>query len=695
MTEKSELNLSSISKISNSNETIYSLSNLDKDEMNHYPIRCNDCSKIAILNADFKNNKFITKCDGNHKTEYNSFHDFLSQSNKDIYSFLCKGCQKNRNEADLYKCKICETFFCGNCKNEHIENNRHTDYIEIKKIDNYCEEHDKKFEYFHNKQNVHLCENCLNNYKDKNNIIEIKNICNKKNQLINEYQKTKENISIVKKNIKAINNWLKELTKKVNIYCETLNNYFYIQNSILGFIKDSKNNNDLYDTNLNVIINYETFNKNKNNIDMFIEKINKINNLDDRNTNFENNCNNFCQILKNFDEIKFDINGEETKDEIIKNYFKNLDEKIKEDKKREEAKKIEYMDALKVKLDSEAKCFCKLNDEKCIVVGKKSGGIEIMEIKDTGFKTKLIINEFYKEIAHIRELDENLFVATDGTRSIKIFQLSEDLKRYSLIQTIDLKYNSEYIYTLINLPILSSNKKRHYFCTGDENHIFIWKSNKQPKKMISKEINSVEEESDETSEDISLHSSNSEESYKSNASNDDEPLIFTEIKDIELYTPISCLAEVNEKYIAAVCRNERSIKFFDVKNFEEVKEIENINVSYGSNILVSLRKLNILIVGCQKGFILISTKSFKKKKLIEANYSVTCLEVYNKDKNIILCGCKERNENKIKQYQIDDYNYLFEKFSEKSIKENEVWNIKNINKNIFYTKSNKYLYYFR
>ena len=175
--------------------------------------------------------------------------------------------------------------------------------------------------------------------------------------------------------------------------------------------------------------------------------------------------------------------------------------------------KIEKMKKLKLPLKSEAKCFSSLNKEKNIVLGLANGAIEIYEFaKQDSFKYRLTIREFNKEIKFINEIDENIFAATDGKTCIKIFEYkSENNKNdYNLIQTIDL--NSENIYSMISLPILSSNANRHYFCAGDEENILIWKSNRQPKNIqIRKNKKNEEDEELNISLDISFHEIQKEE----------------------------------------------------------------------------------------------------------------------------------------------------------------------------------------
>jgi hypothetical protein len=110
------------------------------------------------------------------------------------------------------------------------------------------------------------------------------------------------------------------------------------------------------------------------------------------------------------------------------------------------------------------------------------------------------------------------------------------------------------IYSMIYLPILSSYKNCHYFCTGDENHILIWKSNKKPKRIntqVNIIIESDNEEDSEGNEDSITH---------------EKPLYFTLVKDIKLGTPVLCLIEVNgnnKNYIVAACIKKGCINFIN------------------------------------------------------------------------------------------------------------------------------------
>jgi hypothetical protein len=250
----------------------------------------------------------------------------MLEANKDLSKVLCNVCQKSNDEEKLFKCNNCDLFFCDECKNSHNEKNDHPNFVENNKIDNYCAIHDEKYKYFNNKEKRHICQICYNNLINKKNIIEIEKIAENQEEISKQYAKVSENITICKNIQKILYDWLEEITKKVHNYCESLNNYYFIQNSVLFFLKND-NNREIYNNNFNALMNYEAFNKNKNNIDIYIQQINnKINNFYSRNSDLEKMSNNFIQLLNDFNEIKFVVDSEKVKEESIEDNKKSLDE---------------------------------------------------------------------------------------------------------------------------------------------------------------------------------------------------------------------------------------------------------------------------------------------------------------------------------------------------------------------------------
>ena len=672
MTEISEIN-KSYSTL-NSDEYTNDFSKFDKADMKNYPIRCSDCLNIAFLNADFKNDHFVTLCGNNHKNEYSSFSSFIKGAYIDLEKILCNECQKSKDEINLFKCNDCNLVFCNNCKINHIEKKNHRLTLEINKIDDYCAIHNKKIEYFNNDEKSYICQVCYETKNKKGNFIKIEEILENKTKIEQEYNKVKNNINICKNVQKLLYEWLNDLTKKVHDYCETLNNYCFLQKSILHFLKND--NRDIYNKNFNAITNYEAFSKNSNIVDSKIQQINtNIYNFYSIYSDFQELSNNFIKLLNNYDEINLVVDGEKAKDELLERNMEKINKNPKLDLKVNIKKKCPKLEkSNKFKLSSDIKSFTSLNDEKNLVIGYKSGKMEVFKFTEKDYiKPILKIKEFENEVKLICELDTNLFAATDGKSQIKIIELNN--KEYKVIQTLYLKEDSEMIYTMTYLPILSSNKKCHYFCTGDENHILIWKSNKKPNNNITQNEETIIIESDNEESDEDTESS----------INHEESLYFTLEKDIKLGTLTRCLIEAG-KYIAAACTKKGCIKFLDAQNdFKEVNEIENKSISCGNNILALMPKTQKLIVGCKAGFSIININNFTKSDYFSQDM-VTSLEWAAKD--YFICCCSNRNEKQIKKYLFEDSNHKPVENNEKSLNKKEVWNFKIIRNKVFYAYEN-------
>ena len=672
MTEFSEINNSYSYEYND--EATNAFSEIDKIDCKNYPIRCSDCLNIALLEVDFNRRCFSTICGNNHKKEYSSFPSFIKGANRNLDKFLCNQCQKSKDEINLQKCNNCDLVFCDNCKNNHNKKINHELFVEINKIDEYCAIHNEKNVYFNNDEKKNICQICYDNMIKKENCIKIEDIILNKSKIEQEYNKVINNINNCKNVQKLFNAWLDDLTKKVHNYCEALNNYCLLQKSILHFLKND--HRDIYSKNFFVIVNYEAFNKNSNNIDLKIQQIkNKIYNSYSVYSDFEEVSNNFIKLLNNYNEINFVVDGEKVKDELFQRNMELINKISKSDIKvkiKKECPKLGKSN--KFKLSWDIKCFCSLNDEQNIIVGYKSGVIETFEFTEKEFIKPIIkIKEFENEIKLICELDTNLFAATDGKTNIKIIEL--DNKEYNVIQTLYLKEDSEMVYSMIYLPILSSYKNCHYFCTGDENHILIWKSNKKPKRINTQDnaviIESDNEEESEDTEDSSSH---------------EKTLNFTLVKDIKLGTPARCLIEVNGNYIAVACTKKGCIKFYNVQNgFKEEHEKEKLSISCGNNILTFLPKKQKLIVGCKEGFSIIDTNNFIKSDYFTKDM-VTSLEWATKD--YFICCCSNRKKRQIKKYSIEDSNSEPFQNDEKSLNKNEVWNFKIIRNKVFYAYEN-------
>lgn len=420
-----------------------------------------------------------------------------------------------------------------------------------------------------------------------------------------------------------------------------------------------------------------------NYIDKCIENFNNnCKKLEDMNNKIKNNLE--CEITSpSFqNNFKKDIYQNLQKEEIekVSNLYLQLIDNIKKnncfsfDNKKPDKqilKKIEEMKKIKLihrneKMNSEYICFSPLNDKNYILFGNKNGEVEIYDFNDNQdssinekeekYKLKLRIKVFNKEVKYICELDEDLFAVSGRNNEIKIIECKDDISKYSIIQTIYLDdYDDSNIYSMISLPLLSSQKESHFLSIATEKNILIFKSNKTPKN---------------------LNTFNNE--------NNEKNLFFELYKNIELNTLTHCLIEVDNKYLVAACPNEKTIKFFDMNNdFKQVANINEIKVTRGSSIFTVIPNENILIVACDDGFKFISIKKMKKYKSVHCSYSVLSLDMI--DQNTIICCCSEKNKNVIKQYQINNQNFELKKKSQRANHNNdEIWKLKKINERIFF-----------
>ena len=159
-------------------------------------------------------------------------------------------------------------------------------------------------------------------------------------------------------------------------------------------------------------------------------------------------------------------------------------------------------------------------------------------------------------------------------------------------------------------------------------------------------------------------------------------------KDIKLNTLVHCLIESNNKYLIAACPNDNSIKFFDKTNdFIQDANIDDINMTRGSNILTLIPNKNLLVVACYDGIKIIS---IKKKKIIKSynEYSILSLDMFND--NTIICCCSKENKNIINQYEINQSNFELKKISQRRTNNNdEIWKLQKINKKIYFLDNQK------
>jgi len=559
---------------------------------NVYPFICKECYNFSkIEDFDFKKNKFNIVCINGHKHSFNSYQDLIKELSS-LNNLLCHDCKNVISDKKRFKCNDCNLFYCESCKTKH--NEEKTDHSNFTALIEGIKETES--------------DNLSNNTNDDEN------------------QQIKDNFNKINDIKKVFIDWKKEIINKIDSFLNTLSHYCEI-NEIIKKYKAYENNEYLD-------LNHKLFQNN----------IYEVNNY------LKNNLNTFEQKKDNFEEkslalMKMLIDFEETDIFYLKNEKKKVYDKI--------VSKISEMKNRNLELKLEAVSFCPFNKGEYMIFGMRNG--ELLTCKQNNDKSilkTLEIKVFEKEIKLICELDEDLIAVSDGITSIKIIQYKQNCTKYTIIQTIPLKEDSGLVYSMISLPILSSSKKNHFLCTADDNHILIFKSNKELKSL----------------------------NPEKNSNND---ISFSLIKDIKLNTKTHCLIEANDKYIVAGCTDINTVKFFDVRNdFKEVEEIKNISLNKGSNIFSLIPNKNLLITANTDGFMILNLKKRNIYKRVHCKYSVSSLDMLSD--NTFVCCTSQDKKTKIKQYQINiDDSYSFSKISETSIHYN-IWKLKRVNQRIFF-----------
>ena len=94
-------------------------------------------------------------------------------------------------------------------------------------------------------------------------------------------------------------------------------------------------------------------------------------------------------------------------------------------------------------------------------------------------------------------------------------------------------------------------------------------------------------------------------------------------------------------------------------DFIEVVNLNEINITRGSNIFTLIPNENKWIVACEDRFKILSIEKKKKYKGVHCMYSFLSLDMINE--NTFICYCSEKNKNIIKKYEINKSNFEIKK----------------------------------
>ena len=233
-------------------------------ENKKYIVVCPECSEILKFKINTENMTVSGECKNNHilrdKTiEY--FKNNCIKSSNEINN-KCFNCYELLDDNfNNFICLRCNKLFCGNCINKHINNDKHN--IRKNFISNLrkCEKHERKYFWFCETCKINLCEECkvfhynhsIKSFIDvipsKNEIDLIKKNVKRFEEYIEEIYKINEifleDVRKRNKNLGIFLQFLKEINEKLFKNCNfSYFNYYNFEN--IKYISNLINNDEFY-----------------------------------------------------------------------------------------------------------------------------------------------------------------------------------------------------------------------------------------------------------------------------------------------------------------------------------------------------------------------------------------------------------------------------------------------------------------
>ena len=161
---------------------------------------------------------------------------------------------------------------------------------------------------------------------------------------------------------------------------------------------------------------------------------------------------------------------------------------------------------------------------------------------------------------------------------------------------------------------------------------------------------------------------------------------------------MNCIIEVNEKYMAATCNQEKKIIIYHTQNgFKEVVAINNCIPCEGNNIMEVTSDRKKLFVGCIDGICQINVDNLKKNNKYHLGQAITHLGIYKYNTYDIITCISLKNKNIfIKQYKKNTDSKGIGKFSEVKLNNSkEINDFKIIGDKIYFIDEHKNICYYQ
>ena len=371
-----------------------------------------------------------------------------------------------------------------------------------------------------------------------------------------------------------------------------------LENKIILKNIEVKNDNDINiikkeePVNENFIIEEDKdFNENK-------EKDNFLDNIDIKISNSNRNGNNSINGINKEDNTINDNDIIEENNIIINN---NSIEKIPNEKinlyneVNESLNKCNYTGIdLKYELESTdiIRSIEFLNSNKLLICTLEH--IYIYKLDSNGGLVKEYeIKEFNYRVNYATKLfNDNLIICS--LNNIDIIKLSQnDLGSYDMIQKLEGKNNSE------NINKIKEIQEKNYLISCDKNNIILYEKNL-------------------------------------------ETNLYSEKNYIKTNTEVKCLEKINENLIITVEPEIQSLIIYEIDSLNKVKEINNIQSSFGRYAISYIEKYNCIFITGRLGIYLVSSINFEEKIFFKVGEWISSIN-YDIQSNCLICGTWRKN----------------------------------------------------
>ena len=176
------------------------INNNDKSKIKSKNIICPKCNENCKINIkNYKINLF--ECKNNHRINNILFNKFEKTQMIDLTKIICGICKETKKSNtfnnEFYKCYECNINLCPLCKSKH--NNNHNIY-NYDKINYICNKHNELFNNYCNKCKKNICIMCEEEHNG-HEVISLGKKMKNKNELINKLEELKKYINIFNDNI--------------------------------------------------------------------------------------------------------------------------------------------------------------------------------------------------------------------------------------------------------------------------------------------------------------------------------------------------------------------------------------------------------------------------------------------------------------------------------------------------------------